>query len=167
MKFTLASLVTLAALVSANPLKRDQFSDDALSLHNTNRARYGANPLSYDNNLASGAASYAAQCNWGHSSGNYGENLYALSTSGGTIQQAVQSWMDEASQYNYNDPGFSEATGHFTQVVWKATTTLGCGLHVCSTGSPWGSGSWTYIVCRYTPPGNVEGEFAQNVGRPQ
>ncbi|KAF5354800.1 hypothetical protein D9756_005544 [Leucocoprinus leucothites] len=167
MKFTLISLTVLAAFVSSKPLKRDQFSNDALNLHNTNRAHYGAGPLSYDNNLASGAASYAAQCHWGHSGGNYGENLWSLSTSGGTIQAAVQSWMNEASQYDYNNPGFSAATGHFTQVVWKATTTLGCASHVCNTGSPFGSGEWTYIVCRYTPPGNFLGQFPQNVGRPQ
>jgi uncharacterized protein YkwD len=45
----------------------DQFSDNALSVHNSNRAHYGANPLKYDNNLAAGAASYAGQCQFKHS----------------------------------------------------------------------------------------------------
>lgn len=43
------------------------FAGDALTAHNQARAKYGANALTYDNNLASGAASYAAQCHWGHS----------------------------------------------------------------------------------------------------
>ncbi|KXN92984.1 Cell wall protein PRY3 [Leucoagaricus sp. SymC.cos] len=179
MKLSIISLAVLTGIVSANLLKRsekpytsssnvtqstlfaDQFSDDVLSLHNSNRVHYGASALSYDNNLASGAASYAGQCNWGHSfsGGNYGENLFASGGSGGIIQGAVGLWMDEASRYDYNNPGFSEATGHFTQVVWKSTTTLGCGTHVCNTGSPFGLGDWTYTVCRYTPAGNVIGQF--------
>ncbi|KAF9441866.1 PR-1-like protein [Macrolepiota fuliginosa MF-IS2] len=167
MKFTIASLIALATFAAATPTKRDQFSDQALSSHNSARAHYGAQPLKYDNNLAAGAASYAGQCHWGHSGGNFGENLYATSGSGGNIQGAVNSWVGESSKYDYNHPGFSAATGHFTQVVWKATTTLGCGTHHCTTGSPFGSGDWTYIVCRYTPPGNFLGQFPQNVGRPQ
>jgi hypothetical protein len=62
------------------------------------------------------------------------------------------------SSYDYNAATFSGATGHFTQVVWKGTTKLGCGSNPSC-------GMKTY-VCQYTPPGNVMGEFADNVGRP-
>ncbi|KAG0318144.1 Golgi-associated plant pathoproteinsis- protein 1, partial [Podila horticola] len=34
---------------------------------------------------------------------------------------AITAWYNEEKQYNYNNPGFSGATGHFTQVVWKDT----------------------------------------------
>ncbi|EKM81187.1 hypothetical protein AGABI1DRAFT_112878 [Agaricus bisporus var. burnettii JB137-S8] len=169
MKLTLTFLVAIASSVSATVLndKRDAFSDQALSVHNSYRAQYGAGALTYDNNLAAGAASYAAQCNFAHSGGNFGENLFASSGSGATINNAVDSWMAEAAQYDYNNPGFSAATGHFTQVVWKSSTNLGCASQQCTTGSPFGSGEWTNILCRYTPPGNFEGQFPENVGRPQ
>lgn len=38
---------------------------------------------------------------------------------------------DEASMYDYDNPNFSEETGHFTQLVWKNTTTVGCGSRLC------------------------------------
>ena len=45
------------------------------------------------------------------------------------------------------------ATGHFTQVVWKATTKLGCGYNQ-------GCG---YIKCEYDVGGNMQGDFENNV----
>ncbi len=60
--------------------------------------------------------------------------------------------------YSYNNPAFSSATGHFTQVVWKGTARLGCGANARC-------GMATY-VCPYVEAGNMMGAFAQNVGRP-
>ena len=33
--------------------------------------------------------------------------------------------------YNWDNPGFSESTGHFTQIVWKASTQVGCSRTLC------------------------------------
>ena len=41
------------------------------------------------------------------------------------------------------------------QIVWKDTTHVGCGLARCGSG--------VMVTCRYAPPGNVLGAFAQNV----
>ena len=30
--------------------------------------------------------------------------------------------------YNYDKPGFSPGTGHFTQVVWKSSTHVACAV---------------------------------------
>ena len=65
-------------------------------------------------------------------------------------------WYDEVAMYNFTQPGFSSATGHFTQVVWKATTQVGCGVAMSNDGGVYG-------VCQYTPPGNYNNEFVQNV----
>ena len=40
--------------------------------------------------------------------------------------------------------------GHFTQCVWRATTTIGVGKAVVQKGGM----THTYIVARYTPKGN-------------
>jgi hypothetical protein len=48
---------------------------------------------------------------------------------GNTIaQNAIGSWYGEVSAYDYSNPGFSGNTGHFTQVVWKNSIALGCGV---------------------------------------
>jgi hypothetical protein len=55
----------------------------------------------------------------------------------------------ESQAYDFNAPGFSSATGHFTQVVWKASARLGCAVQVCSSGisnAPFSTG--TMVVCR-------------------
>ena len=66
------------------------------------------------------------------------------------------------NNYDFNDPGFKLNTGHFTALVWKETTDVGCAR--CAGKD----GKWyeTYIVCNYKPPGNVQGQFADNVQAP-
>ncbi len=53
----------------------------------------------------------------------------------------------QVSQYNFANGGFSGATGHFTQLVWKDTTRIGCGYN-------FGCSMKTY-VCNYDPPGGA------------
>ncbi len=57
----------------------------------------------------------------------------------------VQMWYDEIKAYNFNKPGFSKGTGHFTQVVWKSSKQLGCGIAL-SYVKPWYSLTG---VCNY------------------
>ena len=49
------------------------------------------------------------------------------------------------------------------QVVWKSSTKLGCGKAVVDRldGS-----TETYMVARYSPPGNMAGTFTTYVARP-
>jgi hypothetical protein len=41
--------------------------------------------------------------------------------------------------------------GHFSQVVWKGTTAIGCGSAPCGPGTSIGSGY--FVACMYYPPG--------------
>ncbi|KAK3845549.1 MAG: CAP domain-containing protein [Linnemannia gamsii] len=52
---------------------------------------------------------------------------------------------------------------HFTKLVWKNTTQVACAMVDCGAGSILPEAT-TFIVCRYTPAGNISGQFPQNVG---
>ena len=65
--------------------------------------------------------------------------------------------------------GNFEHWGHFSQIVWKATTTVGCWTQYCPNGlGNVGSDVAPYFtVCNYKPPGNVAGAYAKNIGKPK
>ncbi|KAK9807415.1 hypothetical protein WJX73_003337 [Symbiochloris irregularis] len=123
--------------------------------HNTARAQYGASALTYSATLESYAQNLVNKCVFAHSHGQYGENLYEASGNLATWQNAVSAWMGEASSYDASNPNY-EVSGHFTQVVWKGSTSVGCAAANC--------GEMTIFACEYDPPGNYEGQYAQNVG---
>lgn len=137
------------------------FESAMLSQHNAKRALHqSTEPLSWSTDLQDVAQSYADSYDCSgtltHSGKPYGENLalgYPLYD--GTT--GVIAWYNEIEDYNFSDPGFSESTGHFTQVVWKDTTQVGCGYKNCN--NEWG----IYLVCNYLAQGNIIGEFADNV----
>lgn len=91
--------------------------------------------------------------------GMYGENLYASAGSTPTGAGVSQDWVSEASSYDYATNSCSGVCGHYTQVVWRATSMLGCAVKTCSQNSPFGGHpDWTIVVCEYDPPGNYVGQ---------
>lgn len=139
-----------------------QEQHEALSIHNQLRANHNTPALTWDNQLAEYAENYAKDCHFKHSHGEYGENLAAGYP---TITRAIKSWYNENKLYSYDNPGFSSQTGHFTQLVWKSSTKLGCALIQCDgkNGTP-----GNYLICEYNPPGNITNEpyFRENVITP-
>ncbi|ORY91572.1 CAP domain-containing protein, partial [Leucosporidium creatinivorum] len=130
-----------------------------LKSHNAARAEYGAGALTWDGDLVSLAQKWAKGCVWAHGGANgAGQNLAMFSGKDSTIDQAVDMWMNEAGDYDASNPIYS----HFTQVVWEATTKLGCAVHYCPTiqGLSYGG---NFFVCNYLSAGNVPGEFVRSV----
>ncbi|CAI4034344.1 hypothetical protein SMKI_10G1310 [Saccharomyces mikatae IFO 1815] len=149
-----------ASTTSASSSNADlsDFASSVLAEHNKKRALHKDTPaLSWSETLATYAQDYADNYDCSgtltHSGGPYGENL-ALGYDG---PGAVDAWYNEISNYDFSNPGFSGNTGHFSQVVWKSTTQVGCGIKTC--GGAWGD----YVICSYDPAGNYEGEYADNV----
>jgi uncharacterized protein YkwD len=140
-----------------------------LEVHNAYRARHHAQPLVWDAQLEAAAADWAARCVFTHSyTPGQGENLYAISQAipsmGPTWLLAAQTWYNEISLYSFANAGFSPATGHLTQMLWQGTKMLGCAVQRCYNGLNIGYGQESdFVVCRYSPPGNVLGQFSDNV----
>ncbi|KIM40367.1 hypothetical protein M413DRAFT_73902, partial [Hebeloma cylindrosporum] len=139
----------------------DSWSEQVVTLHNQYRAEYGAPSVTWSKSRYAGALSLANKCEFNHSDpqDQYGENLYAA-TGDASIADALGDWMSEACKWTYNNPGYSDAAGHFTQVVWKSTNQVACAIADCPAGTIFPDAASKFIVCQYTPPGNYDGEFA-------
>jgi pathogenesis-related protein 1 len=137
-----------------------------LTAHNQWRSKTGVPALKWSNELAGSSQKWADQlaqngCKMKHSTGKYGENIYwagAAQRSDGTSsvqkktdQDAVDAWGNEVQDYDYASNTCHGVCGHYTQVVWKSTSEVGCAMTVCSDkGQLW--------VCQYTSRGNMVGE---------
>ncbi|MFG2005124.1 CAP family protein [Spirillospora sp. NPDC048911] len=150
----------------------EAFQTEALAAANADRARHHAPALVLDADLCKYAKERAAsrsqseKLSAGHSDlrDGTGENIFwgaGSSSTPRTGSDAVKSWYNEISDYDFNKPEFTPSSGHFTQLVWKGSTKVGIG-RVSGQGSTYYE---TYIVFVFEPPGNMEGEFADNVLR--
>ncbi len=128
--------------------------------HNAVRAQVGVGPVAWDATLASFAQRYvmtlARSCALKHSAGSgFGENLAAWTQHPPTTK-AVELWAKEKADYRGAGGPMRNAdmeAGHYTQVVWRGTTRVGCGRTTCSIGGI----AWTLVSCNYSPAGNVMG----------
>ncbi|WP_051133471.1 CAP family protein [Nocardia paucivorans] len=166
----IVAAVVAGVTAGAAPTRADTWSEQVLAAHNAVRAQYGAAPLTWSSDLYPGVLRQARSCRFPDAQWpvRYGENLFATRHPSAGIAEAVASWMQEMGRYDYANPGFSPATGRFTQLVWKSTTQVAAAVMTCppNTVIPGYSGNATYIVARYTPPGNFPDRFRENVSGP-
>ena len=72
------------------------------------------------------------------------------------LEEMAQGWAAEKSLFrpgffpNVSRSGQWSDVSHYTQMIWKGTTRIGCAVHK--------SRRWDFLVCRYSPPGNVVGQ---------
>lgn len=136
-----------------------QTVDVVLNVHNTFRAAHHVSPLTYSQELQNEAQQLANECV--DKIKSTGENMSVMF--GETVQQdheilasAITTWYNTIPKYNFNEPKFNEKAGLATQLLWKSTRQVGCAVAACSK-------SKRLIVCKYNPPGNVIGQFGENV----
>lgn len=160
---SLAADVTITAPVSIpsnEPEYKEGKSFTSAVLNSTNfyRQEHNATALKWNKTLEEFATDYLDDnddCDFEHSGGPYGENL-AIGYP--NVTASIEAWGDERDEYNFDKAKFSKKTGHFTQLVWKDTTNVGCGRKLC------GERGW-FLVCEYWPRGNVEGQFKEEVSK--
>lgn len=148
---------------------QSDFARAMISAHNTIRLSASPTPnpalpvLTWSSSAAATAQAWADQCKWGHNPnrGNLGENIFAATPNSTPTAGVVQGWGSEASSYDYgtNSCAPGKQCGHYTQIVWRSTTQLGCATKVCDKNSPFsGFPTWQIWVCNYAPPGNYAGQ---------
>jgi len=132
-----------------------------LAGHNAARAAVGVAPLAWDDALAADARSYAEQM---AASGRFdharqhtqGENLFTGTRGAYSYAEMVALWVAERRDFvNQPTPAFSRTgrwqdVAHYTQIVWRGSRAVGCALASNARND--------FLVCRYTPAGNVVGE---------
>ena len=135
---------------------------EILAAHNKYRAAVGVPALQWSDSLAAGAQQYAnhlASTRQFQHSGTHGvgENLAQGSPPNAfTVTQLVDMWGNEKRHFikgvfpNVSNTGKWQDVGHYTQVIWRTTTHVGCGV---ATGN-----GKVVMVGRYSPPGNVNGK---------
>lgn len=136
-----------------------------LALHNQARAEVGAPPLAWDDNLAQAAAAYGPDLarigklvhSPRESRPGQRENLAMAWTETTSPEEMISLWTEEKRLLTpglfpaVSRTGYWKDVAHYTQIVWKSTTHVGCAVHADGRG-------WSYLICRYSPPGNVDGK---------
>lgn len=141
--------------------------NDAKDKHNALRKQEGSSnmlKMSYDGDLGNRAQEWADQCRWKHGltemcdGTGIGQNMY-MTTGSLDVNSAIQGWYNEKSDYNYNANSCPQGVmcGHYTQVVWAESSSVGCGATQCPVVYFDDGTTWTnavIFVCNYAPAGN-------------
>ncbi len=172
-KFTSFAIlpITLLLALSAQAAKVEPAA--IVAAHNKLRAEVGVTKkLTYSKTLAASAQAWANNlkrtnhCQMRHSEpdGKYGENLFwgsAVDWTDGrkelqkvSSKRVVEDWGSEKADYDYNSNQCAAGAmcGHYTQIVWRTTTKVGCGVAVCEDTK---EQVW---ACQYQPAGNWVGK---------
>lgn len=147
----------------------DGGEEEVVFAHNAVRARAMPAPMpalpamTWHARAAAVAAQWAEGCRFMHNpaiSGNYGENIFASYGGAKTPTQVVEHWASEAPNYDHAMNRCSGECGHYTQIVWRQSTGVGCAWKSCDANSPFGANAvpWLFWVCDYAPAGNFVGQ---------
>lgn len=141
-----------------------ELKSNMLAAHNAARRQVGLGPMAWSADLAADARRYARKMSrsrlFAHSNPvpgarPQGENLWMGTHDAYSFAEMAGSWVDERQLYDGGSisqaisNGTFDAIGHYTQIIWRGTTMVGCA--VVSNADE------DYLVCRYLPAGNVMG----------
>lgn len=163
--YRLAAALLAVACVPLLSGADDGFDSRILSSHNVERARRGIAPLQWNAGLAYSAGVWAqhlaASGTFRHAPENNaapeGENLWAGTPDLYSPEAMVDAWVREQRFFRpgpfpaNSTTGRIADVGHYTQLMWRATHSIGCALAHGERED--------VLVCRYSAAGNYEGEM--------
>ncbi len=129
---------------------------EMLKAHNAVRTELKLPPLQWSDELAAIAKKWAdtllAKNKFSHNPDSpHGENLFMISGGSASPAAVIWQWAAESQNYDYSSNTCSGMCGHYTQLVWRRTLRVGCGVARDKRNEIW--------VCSYDPPGNVVGQL--------
>jgi pathogenesis-related protein 1 len=138
----------------------DPLVDEMLRAHNAVRARAmpapmpALPPMTFNFAASEKARVWAANCDFMHNPNHdpFGENIAWGTGPALSPTDVTELWAAEVSDYDYahDTCASGQMCGHYTQIVWRGTTSVGCSRAQC--GNTW------FWVCDYFPAGNVIGQ---------
>lgn len=147
------------------------YAEPIIQQHNLHRRNHSVVDLAWDDHLAQIAAQIAQSCQYAHNTkaggGGYGQNIGAGAPPG-QIDAMITNEMYNNEMALYpaygSEPDMSnfEKWGHFSQIVWKDTTRVGCYTQHCTNGLGGVASNVApyFTVCNYQPTG-----MCKSVGR--
>jgi len=142
----------------------DSFSQECLNIHNDERASLGIQSMTWSEDLAAAAKSWAEELadqetlkhsdNRVHVGENVGRRSHKDSVN--SVPLLIGAWLDEKKDFKngeYPDiatTGNVHDVGHYSQMIWSTSITLGCAMA--------NGGGRDYMVCQYGPSGNRHGK---------
>jgi uncharacterized protein YkwD len=158
------AVVVIAPLVMGSIDLPPRFDRRILAAQNQERLKLGLDPLSWNSGLAQQAqhwADYLASTGqFMHAPENplfpEGENIWAGTKGYYDPEAMVGAWIREKRFFrpgvfpNNSTTGNVEDVGHYTQIVWRDTTQVGC-AEAAGTRED-------ILVCRYAQAGNYIGD---------
>ncbi|KAL4989358.1 CAP domain-containing protein [Aspergillus falconensis] len=166
------------ATASSTQTAANAYQSNVLYSHNIHRANHSSPDVTWSSDLESSAQILASRCVYEHDTsingGGYGQNIgYGTSADEVAVMISNLMYNDEMGYYEnlYGqatpDMSLFEKWGHFSQIVWKGTTEVGCATVSCpSLGNVDSASAVPFTVCNYSPAGNYDGEYADNVLKP-
>lgn len=142
--------------------KDTAFISAILEHHNNYRSTLQLPALQWSPALAADALAWAkhlAEIDKGQHDqdiiGKEGENLFWGTANAFSFGDMVEMWGGEKKSFREGvfpdcKANRTAVVGHYTQIVWRDTQAVGCALV--------SNGRNDYLVCRYSPAGNVIGE---------
>ncbi|NXV59872.1 PI16 inhibitor, partial [Molothrus ater] len=121
--------------------------------------------MTWDTDLEVDAQKHAEKCIWGQNGGPGRLNLFAIPSTL-DVKFAIEGWNSERKFFNLTTSTCVpvHSCDNYVQVIWRATTHVGCGSNYCEKIDGMEGENLHLLVCNYYPPSNLKEKKAYREG---